>query len=61
MGEMGRRCEVGVHKPLTKFFGYGPFRSLQNAAMSPATQALGEVGRLSYKALGPIIGPIWAI
>jgi hypothetical protein len=47
MGEVGRRCEVGLHPPLTQFFGYNPFLSLQNAAMSLVTEALGEVGRLS--------------
>jgi hypothetical protein len=47
VGEVGRRCEVGLHPPLTQFFGYNPFLSLQNAAMSLATEALGEVGRLS--------------
>ena len=39
--------EVGLHKPSTHFFAFGPLLSLQNTAMSPATQALGEVGRLS--------------
>jgi hypothetical protein len=44
MGEVGRRCKVGLHPPSTQFFDYGPFLSLQNAAMSPAMEALGEVG-----------------
>jgi hypothetical protein len=30
-------CEVCLPKPSTQFFGFGPFLSLQNAAMSPAT------------------------
>ena len=36
MSEVGLRCEVGLHKPSTQFFGYNPFLSLQNVAMSPA-------------------------
>ena len=31
------RCEVGLPKPSTQFFGFGPFLSLQNVAMSPGT------------------------
>ena len=53
LGEVGRRCEVGLHKPSTHFFAFGWVSSLQNVAMSPATQALGEVGRLNIKPLGP--------
>ena len=40
-------CEVVLHKPSTHLFAFGPLLALQKAAISPATQALGEVGRLS--------------